>query len=502
MRAILASLCLLGGATGALCAAPAPGVTRPVWAGFAGTAQHTAGAPAAAGALAAIKWQTPVDDMPQHSGNELFIHYGSPMITANNVVLVPVKTQAEGAFVVAAHSGATGALLWTLASDYVLPQNDEWVPSFPAAVNPLNRLYMAGAGGTVLFRDSADAPKGASGRLAFYGIAIFNNRTAAMTADVVINTPITSDAQGNIYFGFVVQATNPAKLVSGLARISNKGVGSWVSAAAAASDSTITEVAQNCAPAVSPDGKTIYVAVSNGSAGYLLGLNSKSLATRYKVALADPASGKPSLLTDLSSASPMVGPDGDVYYGVLENPFPDHNNRGWLLHFGATLAAPKTPGSFGWDDTVSVVPASAVSGYSGHSAYLLMSKYNNYINTYMGDGENKIAILDPNATQQDEYSASPVTVMKEVETLLGPTPAPAGGVYEWCNNSAVVDAATASVFAASEDGYFYRWNLASNSISQSVLLNAPTGQAYTPSLAGPDGTIYAINNATLYAIGD
>jgi hypothetical protein len=32
-------------------------------------------------------------------------------------------------------------------------------------------------------------------------------------------------------------------------------------------------------------------------------------------------------------------------------------------------------------------------------------------------------------------------------------------------------------------------------------LGDPIGEAYTPTLIGPDGAVYAINNAVLYAIG-
>ncbi len=254
---------------------------------------------------------------------------------------------------------------------------------------------------------------------------------------------------------------------------------------------------------LSHDRKTLYVAVSDGSAGYLLGLDSATLAPKFKADLIDPSSGNRAWLDDDSSAAPSVGPDNDVYYGVLENPFPDHNDRGWLLHFDATLATPKTPGSFGWDATASIVPAHAVPSYGGTSSYLLMSKYNNYLGINTGDGHNRIAILDPNATQADPIIGS-VQVMKEVETILGPTPfpgGPAGAVYEWCINTAVVDGASHTVIANSEDGHVYRWNLATNTLDEMMLLNAPRPEAYTPTVVGPDGTIYAINNGNLYALG-
>src|SRR5207244_4023767 len=103
--------------------------------------------------------------------------------------------------------------------------------------------------------------------------------------------------------------------------------------------------------------------------------------------LTDPVSGQPAFISDNSSASPTVGPDNDIYYGVLEDG-DNHGDRGWLLHFDSTLATLKTPGSFGWDDTVSVVPSNIVSSYKGSSSYLLMTKYNSYF-----DGHNMIAVL-------------------------------------------------------------------------------------------------------------
>ena len=69
-----------------------------------------------------------------------------------------------------------------------------------------------------------------------------------------------------------------------------------------------------------------------------------------------------------------------------------------LLHFNAALTAVRSPGSFGWDDAVSTVPAAAVPSYSGPSGYPLMSRYNNYAGAGKGDGQNRIAILDPNVS--------------------------------------------------------------------------------------------------------
>ena len=57
-----------------------------------------------------------------------------------------------------------------------------------------------------------------------------------------------------------------------------------------------------------------------------------------------------------------------------------------------------------------------------------------------------------------------------------------------------------STAANNEDGIMYRWDLTNNTLSQSIRLTNGIGQAYTPTLVGADGTVYAIANATLYAI--
>ncbi len=376
----------------------------PVWSDFAGNAQHTADSAVASDSLSSIRWSTPVDLDPQYAGNgDLYIHYGSPLITANNTVIVPVKTGAYGGFQIDAINGSSGVTQWTQASDYILPAHD-WTPEFAPAITPTNTLYYPGAGGTVYAIANADsATPGSPTQIAFFGNSNYAADSTAYNSDVFIDTPITSDSSGDIYFGYRVTGINPPLgLTSGIARITPTGSATYEPISSLAAG--VTTTVMNGAPAITSDGTRLYIAVSNGSAGDLLELNAANLQPLASVALNDPATAQPALLDDDGTASVTIGPDGQVYYGVLENPLGTHNYRGWLLQFSSDLSQEKTPGSFGWDDTASVVPASMVPSYHGSSTYLLMTKYNNYAGAGSGNGENEIAILDPNATMTDPIS--------------------------------------------------------------------------------------------------
>jgi hypothetical protein len=233
-------------------------------------------------------------------------------------------------------------------------------------------------------------------------------------------------------------------------------------------------------------------------------MDATTLATKNLVLLTDPATALIARLANDGTASPMVGPDDKVYFGTLENPAFSNAARGWLFQFDANLAPAGVPGAFGWDDTPSLVPSSMVPSYQGTSSYLLMVKYNYYAGAG-GDGVNKLAILDPNASQIDPHTG--VTVMNEVLTIAGVTPDSTyidtnpNAVKEWCINTAAVDPLTHSVLAGSEDGILYRWDLRTNAFTQSVRLTPGIGEAYTPTVIGRDGKVYAINNAILFAVG-
>ena len=336
-------------AAGALISALAQAVAAdPVWSGFAGDAQHSAISSIPSDPLSQIRWQTPVDLDPQYSGNDLLIHYGSPLVTGSNTVIVPVKTGAQDGFEVEGLSGASGSAIWSASSDYALPPlNGGWTPSYNPALTPTGGLYYPGAGGTVFLRQSADSPASTTQRIAFFGNSNYNANPAGYNQNVFINTPITGDSAGNIYFGFRVTGPSPlgAGVSGGIARIAANGTATWTSASAAdPTNSSVSSPVMNCAPAISPDGRTLYIALNNGAAplsatGDLVALNAATLAPMAAVHLIDPHSGNPAWLPDIGTASPTVASNGEVYFGVLENPLFANNDRGWLLHFSANLPA-------------------------------------------------------------------------------------------------------------------------------------------------------------------
>ncbi|HYD81069.1 MAG TPA: DUF4214 domain-containing protein [Paucimonas sp.] len=477
------------------------------WLNFGRDAQHSAQTGGtSAQTLGRVVWRADVDLQPVYRAingspvpNLLSTgHYGSPVISSGNTVILPVKVTSAGTFRIEARSGVDGTLKWQVDTDYVPPTSKT---SFNAALTANGRVYFPGAGGKLYYRDNVDGTPGELRTVVFYGAAAYAANQAAYDSSVIINTPLTIDAQGTVYFGFKVAGTNPLGIAGGIARVDADGNGSWVAAAAATGDSRIVKAQASAAPALSYDGTTVYAVMSsvlNGSLrpfGYLVALDSATLATKNKVLLLDHKTGYTADLTEGGTSSPTVGPDGDVYFGVLGDSNSSFYYTGWMLHYDSTLATQKATGPFGWDFTPSIVPASMVAGYTGSSSYLLVSKYNDYYTD-----EYRMAILDPNATQAHRTDPS-VTVMKEVISVLSPFQASTGSYPEWCINTTAVDPSTGSVFMNSSDGYLYRWNLGTNTLSETFNMNNGYYQSYTPVALGPDGKVYSINNAVLMVIG-
>lgn len=482
---------------------------------FAGNAQHTNFYAPAAANMNHILWQTPIDT----SNTGAFAHYGEPLITPANTVIVPVLTSPT-TVQINAFDGVTGAFKYTLSTDYTMPAYD-WIPEYnPVVVG--TRLYYPGAGGTVYYVDNIDTnTPTAPTQLCFYNtLANYLLNASSYNSTVFVDTPLTADSHGNIFFGFRMQGTPVSPFsanannqpVSGYARISNAGAGTYVMVDAMTGDSTIAKDSHNAAPGLSNDESTVYVVAKQYNSdyhAYICGLDSTTLATKYNRFITDPRpGGNAAGPIDDSTATPMVAPDGDVYMGMFVSPY--NGSRGYLAHYSSDLSVVKTPGAFGWDFTPGIVPASMVPSYHGKSSYLLFTKYNNYAGTGQDDGGDEIntmAILDPNdETQLDWHPmAAGMTEMREVLTVIGPTPDDQtqfpNDTKEWCINACAVNQATDTVSFNSEDGRAYRWNLSQNALSQALTLTVGFGAPYVPSFIGPDGTGYTLNGTYLFAMG-
>jgi hypothetical protein len=427
-----------------------------------------------------VLWSTTVD-VPHAS----LSHYGAPLITASNTVIVPTVASSSN-YSIMAYEGGTGRLKYTLTNDYLVITNVGEKPVYQPVLVSLPsslRLYYPGAGGTVYYVENPDSDTpGDPVQICFYtNLTGYASNAAAFNTNLFINTPLTASTNGEIYFAFRANGTIPDPIntnMSGFVRIDADGNGTYVLTTTAAGSTNAGPSPQNCAPALSNDGSTVYM-VAKGT--FLLGLDSQTLATKYVRSVAGGS-------TDYATTSPTVGPDGDVYFGVSGGLDP-----GTLAHFSGDLVAAKLPGFFGWDYTVAVVPSSVVPSYSGPSSYLLFCKYNDYRT------RNRIALLDPNTPQVRPFSN---ICMREVFTAFSPTPTGSfGGQTEWCINTAAVNPETACVFAPNEDGRLYRWDLGANSFSEAIALSGGIGEPYVPTSIGPDGTIYTIHGGTLFAIG-
>ncbi|MGH3380525.1 MAG: hypothetical protein ACRDP6_37900, partial [Actinoallomurus sp.] len=114
------------------------------WAGFAANAQHTAAARRRPQPFHRIRWTAKVDLAPDVRFGALLIHYGSPMITRANTVVVPTRVGAKAGFRVVAYSGTSGARRWSLNTDYRPPAftggTGAFLPPLPAVLTPRTTL--------------------------------------------------------------------------------------------------------------------------------------------------------------------------------------------------------------------------------------------------------------------------------------------------------------------------------------------------------------------------
>lgn len=452
------------------------------WSGFAGNPQHTGLSQVSALPLSRVLWQLPLVVTPNLQAQSEWVP--SPVVTSQGVVVLTVETATSiGAFHLEGRNVSTGALLWSEPTDFkpiarIYPSNCS-----PSLYGDAGVVY-PGAGGTIYERLDASAQFSSRVQDAFYGMDQYLAHKQAMDQAITIVTPLLTAPNGNVYFGFTA-TSNPIGLQSGIACVKPGSGRTWISASAASGDSSITTAIPLNTFALSPDGSAIYTPVRSGdrSIGYLLKLDADTLQPLARARLRDPSGGVLEMVG--TSASVMAGPDGNVYYGAYAGS--SNSYRGFLLQFTKDLLPSGAPGPFGWDCTASVVPSSAVPSYTGTSSYLVLTKYNNYLqNLY------RLGIFDPNSSVFDSIAGT--NVMRDV--LVSPR-----SQQEWCVNSVAVDPFSRCAIANNENGSCYQWDFTTNTFTNSVSMTRELPEAYTPTVIAPNGVCFAIKANIVFALG-
>jgi outer membrane protein assembly factor BamB len=191
-----------------------------------------------------------------------------------------------------------------------------------------------------------------------------------------------------------------------------------------------------------------------------------------------PGSGR---VADDGTSSPIVAPDGTIYYGAQTR---WNGSQGHLMRFDAQGQFLSSY-TFGWDTTPAI--------WSHGGTFSLITKENRYFvaSYYMTQ-------LSPNLQVEWQLKATNTNA-------CGRTPD--GSIacvdlqesFEWCVNAPAVDA-NGTVYVNSEDGRLYAIAQGGRVIG-STFLQLALGAGYTPMALGSDGRIYAQNAGHLFVVG-
>ena len=222
----------------------------------------------------------------------------------------------------------------------------------------------------------------------------------------------------------------------------------------------------------------------------------------------DPGTNEPGpgRVFDDSTSSPVVAPDGSVFYGSLTV----YNYlQGHMLHFDSSgnflNAFP-----FGWDITPAIYP---------HGGTYSVIQKNNHYGGGSYCGVDQFCPPDRNVQNSDGYpeayfvtSLSPTLSVEwsfQNTNTLSCTRQADGSVtcisdhprgFEWCVNAPAVDSHGVS-YSNSEDGNLFALN-PDGTLKKKIFQQLAVGAAYTPASLGADGKIYSQNNGHLFVLGN
>jgi hypothetical protein len=305
-------------------------------------------------------------------------------------------------------------------------------------------------------------------------------------------------------------------------------------------------VALNIAPAIAPDGTIYSIARSHDGfanrSGFLVAVN-PNLTSKWAASLSNrlndgcgvpisaggvlPPNGQPGgcrvganlgvdpglnhagggRVLDDASSSPVVAPDGSIFYGAYTR---YNYQQGHLMHFsasGAYLGAYR----FGWD----ITPGIASHG----NTYSVVIKDNQYggIGSYC-DVESvcpSTRTVANSGGYPEGYFITQLNHNLNVEwrfqntNTLSCSRQPDGSItcvddhpngFEWCVNALAIDA-NGVIYINNEDGNLFSLN-PDGTLRQKIFQQLALGAAYTPASIGLDGKIYSQNAGHLFVVGN
>jgi outer membrane protein assembly factor BamB len=434
---------------------------------------------------------------------------------------------------------------WVAPSDWkpVPPGAVGFEPVFHAALSG-SFLYEPAFGGTVLQVDRQSG--GVIQRINPFGVALDPSIFVAgpITADASgniyytairlnLSAPWTTDSTGAWLVRVKSDGTTTAipfsTLVTGAPQSSDPCLGAfrsderpWPPSAGAVPDSIPCGRQRpgiNAAPAVGPDGTIYFVSKAhfNSYYSYLVAVSS-DLTPKWSASMrnlfhdgcgvfvpfgnqpfycrpgtatgVDPSQNLPGAgrVNDSSTSSPVVAPDGTIYYGS----FTSYNDGGGhLVHYSAAgvyLGAYR----FGWDTTPAIYPHDGT--------FSLVTKENRYGGVVTPRPEYYITQLSPDLEVEWQLQSTATDACgRDPHGEVICVPEQADG-FEWCVNAPAVDA-HGTVYVNSEDGNLYAISQG-GVVTSKIFLQLALGAGYTPVSIGPEGRVYAQNAGHLFVVGE
>mmetsp|Transcript_9155 Transcript_9155/g.15022 ORF Transcript_9155/g.15022 Transcript_9155/m.15022 type:complete len:509 (-) Transcript_9155:474-2000(-) len=492
----------------ALCAAPSTIVPQPgSWLQWASDSRHSGRSLASSRRplriLDTILIDPTVPEQVQFSGEHIYSRYSVPLTPTNNTVYTGYIRGNFDPYTYASRSFRYQRLdlvnglhrrAWTFSSNWKppgAPVDTFFTPLFQGSIGN-GVLYVPGARATIFVLNPVNGS-------VIRTIRPFNDNDAAKfivgpitistTGDLVFNVVKFQDAIAPYRFPVVDSWLVKVPVIGAIRSVSFKRL---VPGAPSATDLCEFVVCgglrpgNSITPAIDTNG-VIYTAVKahfNDRYSWLVAV--KPDMTPYWAASLRSILAEPARVSDQSSSSPVVVPDGVLYGGLTYF----NNFRGHLLKFSKTGVF-RASYDFGWD----ITPAVHLSP-NGRD-YLVILKDQNY-----GLGPFYMTALNSSMQIVWQYKN---TNTKECERLSNKTvvcesiPSNQQG-FEWCINAPVIDR-QGFIITFSEDGNVYRISPGGRS-AERIFLDKAIGAVYTPMSIGPDGRIFAQNNGNMYVIGN